>query len=71
MRPLRIEPYRPNLSILNQPYILDSKIKTDFVSDNIFTVAPTGSTNLDITLGIPFFSSIHLNVIGSVAALYL
>ena len=34
-----------------------------------FTVAPTGSTNLEITFGILFFSSMHLNVIGRVAAL--
>lgn len=33
------------------------------------TVAPTGSTNREITLGILFFCSIHLNVMGSVAAL--
>lgn len=33
------------------------------------TVAPTGSTNLEIILGILFFSSMHLKVIGKVAAL--
>ena len=36
---------------------------------SMFIVAPTGSTNLDISLFILFFSSIQVNVVGKAAVL--